>query len=132
VAGAHHPADVSEPAVAGLSRLLDRALRRLGEAGRTEEACRLAAAAWALLEGTWPREARRFDGTLHYLTLGPARRAGVPGRPASPSPDPEARPRPDVDRGRGLIVSRSAPASGFSSGPAGGRPAPAHLDGDRR
>lgn len=55
--------------VSALSRLLDRALRRLGEAGEEEPACRIAADAWALLEGRRPAEAQRFDGTLHYLTL---------------------------------------------------------------
>ncbi|HLH70688.1 MAG TPA: hypothetical protein VKY90_17155 [Candidatus Dormibacteraeota bacterium] len=60
---------MSEEVVAGLSRLLDRALRCLGEAGEDESACRIAADAWALLEGRFPAEARRFNGTLHYLAL---------------------------------------------------------------
>jgi organic hydroperoxide reductase OsmC/OhrA len=127
VAGAHHPADVSEALVADLGRLLDRALRRLGEAGQAEEACRIAAAAWALVEGTRPREARRFDGTLHYLTLGPARRAGAPGRPASPSLDRRPRPGADADR---LLRSRPGRA-GPSSGPAGHRAAPAPRGGNQ-
>jgi hypothetical protein len=80
---------MSEPVVSGLGRLLDRALRRLGEVGQEKEACRLAAAAWALLEGNWPREARRFEGTLHYLTLKPRGNSAVAaGQPLPRSPDP--------------------------------------------
>jgi hypothetical protein len=70
---------MSEEEILGLSRLLERALRRLGEVREREDACRLAADAWALLERRWPREARRFDGTLHYLAcVLPVRDGGRP------------------------------------------------------
>ena len=65
--------DQREP-VTPLVRLLDRALRRLGDLGDQDEACRVAAEAWALLEGTQPREAQRLNGTLHYLTRQPRSR----------------------------------------------------------
>ncbi len=51
-----------------LVRLLDRALRDLGDAGGRERACRLAAQAWGALERTDPDLAERFTGTLHHLT----------------------------------------------------------------
>ena len=51
-----------------LARLLDKALRELGDAGRTERACRLAAQAFAVLEKSDPVTAERFTGTLHHLT----------------------------------------------------------------
>ncbi len=51
-----------------LVRLLDRALRRMGDLGDQEGACRAAAEAWALLEKARPSEAQRLNGTLHYLT----------------------------------------------------------------
>lgn len=86
MAGAHRPQEVRVIAlptereapdpVPALVRLLDRALRRLGEQGSTDEACRIAAAAWALLEHDREREARRMNGTLHYLTRSPAHGEG--------------------------------------------------------
>lgn len=60
--------------VAALARLLDRALRRLGEHGDTDEACRIAAEAWAALAPVREREARRLNGTLHHLTRSPGHR----------------------------------------------------------
>lgn len=63
-----------------LARLLDRALRALGDAGATEPACRMAAEAYALLEQSDPETAERFTATLHHLTCVPAGpRAGVLG-----------------------------------------------------
>jgi hypothetical protein len=56
-----------------LVRLLDRALRELGDAGETERACRLAAEAFATLERSDPELAERFTGTLHHLTCAPPR-----------------------------------------------------------
>ncbi|MHB1526229.1 MAG: hypothetical protein ACYCZN_08125 [Candidatus Dormibacteria bacterium] len=58
-----------------LARLLDRALRELGDAGRTERACRLAAQAFAVLEKKDPGLAERFTGTLHHLTCMPPGRS---------------------------------------------------------
>ncbi|MBX5476423.1 MAG: hypothetical protein IRZ18_04780 [Clostridia bacterium] len=81
------PANGDE-AVAALNKLLAEALRALGDAGETDRACRLAASGWALLRETWPREAERLNGVLHYLTQRPitvARRPrgtdGAAGRP---------------------------------------------------
>jgi len=58
------------PSIA-MVRLLDRALRELGDAGETERACRLAAEAYAALEKSNPELAERFTGTLHHLTCVP-------------------------------------------------------------
>jgi hypothetical protein len=62
------PGPVEDDLVAALVRLLDRALRRLGDEGCRDEACQIAAEAWALLEPGREREARRLNGILHYLT----------------------------------------------------------------
>lgn len=62
-------------------RLLDKALRALGDAGETEAACRLAADAYAVLEKADPGLAERFTGTLHHLTCVPPR----PPRDARPA-----------------------------------------------
>ncbi|HET7043917.1 MAG TPA: hypothetical protein VFI37_03630 [Gaiellaceae bacterium] len=57
-----------------LGLLLDRAVRRLGEAGEPAAAAHLAAEAWWLVREDAPTCARRLQATLHYLTLGkPAR-----------------------------------------------------------
>ncbi|MGH3321743.1 MAG: DUF2249 domain-containing protein [Streptosporangiaceae bacterium] len=50
-----------------LTRVLARALRLLGEAGRPDEASRLAADAWALLRRDYPGADERLTGLLHYL-----------------------------------------------------------------
>ncbi len=57
--------------LAPLVGLLDRALRRLGDRGGADEACRMAAEGWALLDAGRKREAQRLNGTLHYLTRAP-------------------------------------------------------------
>ena len=57
-----------------LGLLLDRAVRKLGDAGETDAAARLAAEAWWLLRAPSPRCARRLNATLHYLTLKPTRK----------------------------------------------------------
>ncbi len=54
-----------------LGRLLDRAVRALGEAGESDAACRLAAEGWWLVREPAPRAARRLNATLHYLTVHP-------------------------------------------------------------
>jgi hypothetical protein len=58
-----------EPPLEPLGRLLDRAVRALGDAGEADVACRLAAEAWWLLREPCPRAARRLNATLHYLTV---------------------------------------------------------------
>ncbi|HNQ98756.1 MAG TPA: DUF2249 domain-containing protein [Trueperaceae bacterium] len=55
-------------AVAALNKLFDKALRALGDAGRQDDACELAAQGWSLLRQEWPKEGERLNGTLHYLT----------------------------------------------------------------
>ncbi|MGH7639714.1 MAG: hypothetical protein ACREN7_01220 [Candidatus Dormibacteria bacterium] len=62
-----------------IARLLDRALRELGDAGRQERACRLAADAYAALEQVDPQLAERFTGTLHHLTCAPPPRVDPEG-----------------------------------------------------
>jgi uncharacterized protein (DUF2249 family) len=56
-----------------LGRLLDRAVRALGEAGEGETACRLAAEAWWLVKEPAPSAARRLNATLHRLTVHPGK-----------------------------------------------------------
>lgn len=58
-------------ALARLSKLFDRTLRALGDAGQAEAACELAAEGWKLLRHGWPQEGERLNGTLHYLTRAP-------------------------------------------------------------
>lgn len=50
-----------------LVTLFTKALRALGEAGRPEEASRLAGQAWWALKDADPRAAERVNGTMHYL-----------------------------------------------------------------
>jgi len=68
----------AETALLRLNRLLDKALKQLGDAGQPDEACTLAAEGWKLLRHGWPKEAERLNGTLHYLTRKPK-----PVQPAS-------------------------------------------------
>lgn len=63
------PAAPAPDTVERLGRLLDRAVRALGETGETDAACRFAAEGWWLLRDPAPRAARRLNATLHYLTL---------------------------------------------------------------
>jgi uncharacterized protein (DUF2249 family) len=53
--------------VAGLTRLLGKAVRALGEAGFPAEASRLAADGWSLLHADRPALGERLTGVLHYL-----------------------------------------------------------------
>lgn len=53
-------------AVDCLTRVLVRACRKLGEAGRPEEAGRLAADAWVVLRAHYPRQALHLDGAMHH------------------------------------------------------------------
>ena len=61
----------AEAALHELNRLFESALKRLGDAGQTDEACTLAADGWKLLRHGWPKEGERLNGTLHYLTRQP-------------------------------------------------------------
>lgn len=53
-------------AVDCLTRVLVHACRKLGEAGRPEEAGRLAAEAWVVLRAHYPRQALHLDGVMHH------------------------------------------------------------------
>jgi hypothetical protein len=53
--------------LAGLNRLLVTALLALADAGRAEEACRIAARGWSRLRRRHPREAERLTAALHTL-----------------------------------------------------------------
>jgi uncharacterized protein (DUF2249 family) len=55
-------------ALSPLNRILIRALKRMGDTGDTDAACRLAAEAWSLLRHDWPQEAQRLNGVMHNLT----------------------------------------------------------------
>jgi uncharacterized protein (DUF2249 family) len=61
----------SDP-VPALTRVLTRALRALGEAGRPVQASELAAAGWTVLRHEHPSSAERLNGLLHYLARLPA------------------------------------------------------------
>lgn len=58
--------------LAGMVKLLSRALRALGEAGRPADASRLAAQGWSLLRGSNSEAAERLSGLLHYLARLPS------------------------------------------------------------
>ena len=64
-------ATAGEEPLEQLGRLLDRAVRALGETGETDAACRIAAEGWWLLRAPAPKAARRLNATLHYLTVHP-------------------------------------------------------------
>jgi hypothetical protein len=61
------PQPVDE-AIDGLARMVDEAVRLLGQAGEVDAACRLAARAWWLADARAPLAARRLSATLHHLT----------------------------------------------------------------
>ena len=46
----------------------NNALKALGDKGETDLACRIAAEAWSAIRQTWPGEAEKLNGALHYLT----------------------------------------------------------------
>jgi hypothetical protein len=51
----------------GLTRVLAKACRRLGDAGHPKDAAALAAQGWVLVRKVHPAQADRLDGTMHYL-----------------------------------------------------------------
>jgi uncharacterized protein (DUF2249 family) len=67
--------EIDQERFAELTRLLSRALRALGDAGRPADASRLAAAGWSALRDSWPVEAERLTGLLHYLARLPSAHA---------------------------------------------------------
>ncbi|MEO7006886.1 MAG: hypothetical protein ABI065_07620 [Terrimesophilobacter sp.] len=54
-------------AIDGLTRVLAKACRQLGDSGHPKDAAALAAQGWALLRTRHPAQADRLDGTMHYL-----------------------------------------------------------------
>ncbi len=50
-----------------LLNLFIKSLRKLGEAGRADDANRLAARGWSALRHHQPVAAERINGTMHYL-----------------------------------------------------------------
>lgn len=60
--GATGPSTVDD-----LTRILARTLRRLGQAGEPWDASRLAAEGWSALRASYPRDAERLNGAMHYL-----------------------------------------------------------------
>lgn len=59
------PADAA--AVGALTRVLVQACRQLGKAGRPSDAMRIAAEGWSALWTTYPDDAERINGVMHYL-----------------------------------------------------------------
>jgi uncharacterized protein (DUF2249 family) len=57
---------VAASTVAALTKVLVRACRKLGEAGRPQEAGRLAADAWVAVRSHYPRQAEHLDGVMHH------------------------------------------------------------------
>lgn len=55
-----------------------RALRALGEAGRPDEASRIAAQGWSALRHSDPQTAERLNGTMHYLARLPGHSIPTP------------------------------------------------------
>lgn len=96
-------------AVAELNKLFDKALRALGDAGKQDDACELAAKGWTLLRQEWPKEGERLNGTLHYLT-----RTIRPTPVAGTGPDRllEVRHLPPAERHRLIFQTYFALAAG--------------------
>lgn len=61
------PTSGTDEPVTALTRVLARAVRALGAAGRPVAASRLAAEGWSALRHAHPHEAERLTGVLHYL-----------------------------------------------------------------
>ena len=55
------------PAVGALTRALVQACRQLGKAGRPSDAMRIAAEGWSALWTSYPDDAERINGVMHYL-----------------------------------------------------------------
>lgn len=70
--------------VDAVTDVLVKSLRALGDAGRPDHASRLAARAWWVLRGPWPRQAERVNGTMHYLARLPAEPGAAAGGPDRP------------------------------------------------
>ena len=80
VRGSESEADVID----ALTRVLARACRKLGEAGKAQEAGRLAAAGWAAVRADYARQARHLDGVMHHIArLEAAQETEPAGRAAS-------------------------------------------------
>ncbi len=66
------PAVSPEHALPMINRLFIHALLTLAEAGKAEQACRLAAQGHSALRRCHAREAERLNGVLHSLTRHPS------------------------------------------------------------
>lgn len=86
--------------------LFVKALRGLGDAGRAEEALRLAGKAWWVLKDENPREAEHVNGAMHYLARLPQEKPAanqLADDSATDAPGPDA-PGPDApDPARGIL-----------------------------
>ena len=70
--------DALDP-VDGLTRVLAKACRALGDAGHPQEAAALAAQGWTIVRKVHPKQADRLDGAMHYLArLEAKQEAGAP------------------------------------------------------
>jgi len=61
-------AGAADETVAGLTRVLARVVRALGDAGQPSVASQFAAQGWALLRDRYKPEAERLNGAMHYLS----------------------------------------------------------------
>jgi len=107
------PADGSSTAPAvdvvdGLARTLARACRALAEAGRPQDAGRLAADGWVLLRHRHPDQALRLDGTMHHVARVEQRLADLAHAPEEPlmtlAPDRIVDVRTEIPRTRHALI----------------------------
>jgi uncharacterized protein (DUF2249 family) len=61
------PASAHAAAVGALTRAFVQACRQLGKAGRPSDAMRIAADGWSALWTSFPDDAERINGVMHYL-----------------------------------------------------------------
>jgi hypothetical protein len=61
------PVPAGPDVIDGLTRVLAKACRQLGDAGHPKDAAALAAQGWAFVRKVHPVQADRLDGTMHYL-----------------------------------------------------------------
>ena len=66
-AGATGASATDKRTINGLTRVLAKACRALGDAGHPKEAAALAAQGWTMVRKVHPTQANRLDGAMHYL-----------------------------------------------------------------
>jgi uncharacterized protein (DUF2249 family) len=93
----------------GLVRTLTKACRALAEAGRPQDAGRLAADAWVLVRHARPDLARRLDGTMHHVARLEQQLEATAPRPEVPmtTPDRIIDVRPEIPRIRHELIFTS-------------------------